>query len=62
VPFEGIGKGEVSREAVVSVYKMLLSTIWHEFRAACEKYSVEYPEAAEIEIRAYLQRDLGMFE
>jgi hypothetical protein len=59
--FEGLAKGELSEKAVVSVYEQLLNTIWQEFRNACEKHSVEYPDAAEAEIRVYLRRELGMF-
>jgi len=59
--FEGMEKGEPSRQAVFSAYETLLSTVWREFRAACEEHGVEYPEAAELETRAYLGRELGMF-
>ena len=59
--FEGIDRGELSREAVTSVYEVLLTTVWREFRTACAKHGVEYPEAAEQEIRAYHRRELGMF-
>jgi len=38
-----------------------LNTIWREFRMACETYSVDYPDAAEEEIRAYHRREPGMF-
>jgi predicted nucleotidyltransferase len=59
--FEGIEKGKLSPEAVVSVYEQLLSTIWREFRNACETHNVHYPDSAEAEIRAYHRRQLGMF-
>ncbi len=46
---------------IVSLYERLLTALWSEFRAACEKYGVKYLEAAERETREYLRRELGMF-
>jgi predicted nucleotidyltransferase len=59
--FVDIDRGEPAVEPIVAVYERLLATLWLEFRAACEKYAVEYMESAELETRAYLRRELGMF-
>jgi predicted nucleotidyltransferase len=59
--FSDIDKGEPAVAPIVAVYERMLATLWTEFRAASEKYGVEYMEAAELETRAYLRRELGMF-
>lgn len=59
--FVDIDTGEPAVAPIVAVYERLLATLWTEFRAACEKYGVEYMEAAELETRSYLHRELGMF-
>jgi predicted nucleotidyltransferase len=59
--FIDIDKGDPAVAPIVAVYERLLETVWTEFRAACEKYGIEYMEAAELETRAYLGRELGMF-
>jgi hypothetical protein len=59
--FTHIDTGEPAVAPIVALYERLLSTIWTEFRAACEKYGVEYMQSAEVETRAYLRRELGMF-
>jgi predicted nucleotidyltransferase len=59
--FVDLDKGEPPVAPILAAYERLLTTLWGEFRAACEKYGVEYMEAAELETRAYLHRELGMF-
>ena len=59
--FIQIDKGDPTVAPIVAVYERLLETLWTEFRAACEKYGVVYMEAAELETRGYLHRELGMF-
>ena len=59
--FIDIDKGDPSVAPIVAVYERLLEALWTEFRTACEKYGIEYMEAAELETRAYLHHELGMF-
>jgi len=59
--FLDIDAGEPAAAPIVAAYERLLTTLWTEFRAACAKYGIEYMEAAELETRTYLRRELGMF-
>ena len=58
--FRDIGTGGVDDERLVRLHEVLLGRIWQELRAACAKWGVVYPEAAEQEMREYYERELGI--
>lgn len=58
--FAGIGTRERDYKALLRAHERLIGAIWREFRAACKKHGVVYPEAAEREMREYYRRELGM--
>ena len=42
------------------VHERLLGVLLAELRAACERYDIDYPDAAERELRDYYRRELGI--
>jgi len=47
-------------EGLKSLHGRLIGAVWRELRLACAKWDVEYPLAAQEEMRSYYQRELGL--
>lgn len=47
-------------DRIARVHERLLGVLLAELRAACERYDVDYPDAAERELRDYYRRELSI--
>jgi predicted nucleotidyltransferase len=56
--FHACPDGAVDQEQVRRLYERLIGRIFGELRAACTRYDVEYPVAAEAEVRVCYRREL----